>query len=99
MHLNRRNFLKAKGAVLSLPFLPSLLRASDTNANDSTPSKKLMLMYIPNGIVRRCFFPGEEEAELPAFIGGFNADKTKKERRLENVHHAFRSQPQGLLTV
>ena len=44
-----------------------------------------MLMYIPNGIVRRCFFPGEEEAELPAFIGGFNADKTKKERRLENV--------------
>lgn len=85
MHLNRRNFLKAKGAVLSLPFLPSLLRASDTNANDSTPSKKLMLMYIPNGIVRRCFFPGEEEAELPAFIGGFNADKTKKERRLENV--------------
>jgi len=42
-------------------------------------------MYIPNGIVRRCFFPGEEEAELPSFIGGFNADKTKKERRLENV--------------
>ena len=85
MHLNRRNFLKTKGAVLTLPFMPSLLHADEKVTNDATPSKKLMLMYIPNGIVRRCFFPGEEEAELPSFIGGFNADKTKKERRLENV--------------
>ncbi len=85
MHLNRRNFLKTKGAVLTLPFMPSLLHADEKVTNGATPSKKLMLMYIPNGIVRRCFFPGEEEAELPSFIGGFNADKTKKERRLENV--------------
>ena len=85
MHLNRRNFLKTKGAVLTLPFMPSLLHADEKATNDATPSKKLMLMYIPNGIVRRCFFPGEEEAELPDFIGGFDADKTKKERRLENV--------------
>ena len=85
MHLNRRNFLKTKGAVLTLPFMPSLLHADEKATNGATPSKKLMLMYIPNGIVRRCFFPGEEEAELPSFIGGFNADKTKKERRLENV--------------
>jgi hypothetical protein len=41
-------------------------------------------MYIPNGIVRRCFFPGEEESELPGFIGGFNADKTKTQRRVAN---------------
>ena len=85
MHLNRRNFLKTKGAVFILPFMPSLLHADEKATNGATPSKKLMLMYIPNGIVRRCFFPGEEEAELPGFIGGFNADKTKKERRLENV--------------
>ncbi len=85
MHLTRRNFLKTKGAVLTLPFMPSLLHADEKATNDATPSKKLMLMYIPNGIVRRCFFPGEEEAELPDFIGGFDADKTKKERRLENV--------------
>tara|TARA_B100000676_G_scaffold310586_1_gene377614 strand:+ start:1945 stop:3249 length:1305 start_codon:yes stop_codon:yes gene_type:complete len=65
--------------------MPSLLHADEKATNDATPSKKLMLMYIPNGIVRRCFFPGEEEAELPDFIGGFDADKTKKERRLENV--------------
>ena len=85
MHLTRRNFLKTKGAVLTLPFMPSLLHPDEKATNDATPSKKLMLMYIPNGIVRRCFFPGEEEAELPDFIGGFDADKTKKERRLENV--------------
>ena len=65
--------------------MPSLLHADEKVTNGATPSKILMRMYIPNGIVRRCFFPGEEEAELPSFIGGFNADKTKKERRLENV--------------
>lgn len=39
---------------------------------------------MPNGIVRRCFFPGEESAGLPDFIGGFNADKVKDERRLKS---------------
>jgi hypothetical protein len=42
-------------------------------------------MYIPNGIVRRCFFPGEENGTLPDFVGGFNADKTKEKLRVENV--------------
>ncbi|MCH8828413.1 MAG: DUF1552 domain-containing protein [Planctomycetes bacterium] len=41
-------------------------------------------MYVPNGVVRRCFFPGEEQAELPGFIGGFNADKTKNQRRFKH---------------
>ena len=48
------------------------------------PDKKLVIMYIPNGIVRRQFFPGENKAELPDFIGGFNADKTKEQRRFKN---------------
>jgi len=46
-------------------------------------------MYIPNGIVRRCFFPGEEQAKLPAFIGGFNADKTKQELRVNNISGSY----------
>jgi len=41
-------------------------------------------MYIPNGILRRYFFPGEEDAILPGFVGGFNADKIKDQRRLVN---------------
>jgi hypothetical protein len=31
--------------------------------------------------VRRCFFPGEENSALPDFIGSFDADRIKAERR------------------
>ncbi|MEC7566439.1 MAG: DUF1552 domain-containing protein [Planctomycetota bacterium] len=85
MEFNRRGFLKAHGAVMALPFLPSLARGMSPTIESASPSKKLLIMYIPNGIVRRCFFPGEEQGELPAFIGGFNADKTKQELRVENI--------------
>jgi len=83
MTLSRRNFLRVNGATLALPFLPSLAWA-DGVASTGKPSKKLAIVYLPNGIVRRCFFPGEEDAELPAFIGGFKADKTKNEQRFQN---------------
>ena len=85
MEFNRRDFLKAQGAVMMLPFLPSLARGVSPAIDSASPSKKLLIMYIPNGIVRRCFFPGEEQAELPAFIGGFNADKTKQDLRVKNI--------------
>ena len=81
MNLSRRRFLKVNGAVLTLPFMPSLASAKKEGTK---PSKKLVMMYIPNGIVRRGFFPGEEEATLPGFVGGFNADKTKNKVRKEN---------------
>ncbi len=81
MNLSRRKFLKVNGAVLTLPFMPSLASAKKEGTK---PSKKLVMMYIPNGIVRRGFFPGEEEATLPGFVGGFNADKTKNKVRKEN---------------
>lgn len=70
---------------MMLPFLPSLARGVSPAIESASPSKKLLIMYIPNGIVRRCFFPGEEQAELPAFIGGFNADKTKQDLRVTNI--------------
>ena len=82
MSLTRRNFLKVNGAVLTLPFMPSL--AGEIKKGEK-PAKKLAMMYIPNGIVRRGFFPGEEEATLPGFVGGFNADKTKNKVRKENT--------------
>jgi hypothetical protein len=85
MEFNRRDLLKAQGAVMMLPFLPSLARGVSPAIESASPSKKLLIMYIPNGIVRRCFFPGEEQAELPAFIGGFNADKTKQDLRVKNI--------------
>ena len=83
MAVSRRRFLKANGLVLSLPFLHSLSEASEVKAG-LKPSKKLVIIYVPNGLVRRCFFPGEEAGELPGFVGGFNADKTKNEKRVQN---------------
>lgn len=80
MGISRRAFLSANGAVLTLPFLEAF--ASPTLANK--PDKKLVIMYVPNGLVRRCFFPGEEDGELPGFVGGFNADKTKDQKRIKN---------------
>lgn len=85
MNLSRRTFLKANGAMLALPFLHSLAVGNDRAAIAANPSRKLVIMYIPNGIVRRCFFPGEENANLPDFIGGFDADKTKEQRRIANL--------------
>ncbi|MFP6694775.1 MAG: DUF1552 domain-containing protein, partial [Pirellulales bacterium] len=82
MNLSRRKFLIANGAALALPTLPSL--ADEPKGDTKKPSKKLVIMYVPNGIVRRCFFPGEEEATLPGFVGGFNADKTKNQKRIPN---------------
>lgn len=83
MKSSRRRFLQANGATVLLPFLPSLSRAGSARSV-TTPAKRLVIVYLPNGIVRRAFFPGEEAADLPDFIGGFNADKVKAERRLND---------------
>ena len=85
MDFNRRGFLKTQGSVLLLPLLPSLAHGFSRSYQADGPSKKLLIMYIPNGIVRRGFFPGEEQSELPKFVGGFNADKTKSDLRVKNV--------------
>ena len=81
MKISRRQFITTTGASVALPFLPSLARGK---ATDLLPNKKLVMMYIPNGILRRYFFPGEEDAILPGFVGGFNADKIKDQKRLVN---------------
>jgi hypothetical protein len=84
MMISRRKFLRAGGATMALPFLHSAPEAMAAASKGQKPDKKLVIMYIPNGIVRRCFFPGEEEATLPGFVGGFNADKTKDQKRQQN---------------
>ena len=81
MKLSRRQFISTSGATLALPCLPSLSRAAEKVL---LPNKKLVMMYIPNGILRRYFFPGEENAVLPGFQGGFNADKSKDKVRIQN---------------
>ena len=84
-NFSRRKFLKANGAAVALPFLHSMPGVFGAGSKVAKPSKKLAIMYIPNGIVRRCFFPGEEQGELPGFVGGFNADQTKNQKRKQNA--------------
>ncbi|HAW98960.1 MAG TPA: hypothetical protein DCX67_10545 [Opitutae bacterium] len=73
--LSRRRFLVGNGALLSLPFLPSLGKANQA----LRPAKRFVMMYLPNGLVRRCFIPGEEENTSP----GFNTVKKSEAFRRE----------------
>jgi len=83
---SRRNFLKAAGATVTLPFLDSFSRAVGASAPTVLkPARRLVMMYAPNGLVRRCFFPGEESGEIPGFVGGFESEKFKNEKRHRNV--------------
>ena len=84
---DRRTFLCGGGATMMLPFLPSLVGAD--SGETRRPAMKLVIMYLPNGIVRRCFFPGEEEGPIPGFVGGFNADKLLKDKRRRNSTGVF----------
>lgn len=73
--VSRRKFLAGSGGVaLSLPWLESL--GSRCYANEGgkapAPAKRLAFFYLPNGIMRRGFFPGESDRELPKFAGQNN---------------------------
>ena len=57
MNLSRRKFLRSQGALLTLPFMPSLASAKSLKAQKK-PDKKMVMFYVPNGINRRGFFPG-----------------------------------------
>lgn len=58
--ISRRTFLRGAGAALALPFLeqmlPSVARAQSATLN------RLVVFYIPNGMIMRQFTPKEEGA-------------------------------------
>jgi len=61
----RRTFLRgAAGATLALPWLESLAHA---NIAPAKPPRRLAVFYVPIGVVRRGFFPGEQDAAIPKF--------------------------------
>lgn len=63
-NVSRRSFLRgAAGATLALPWLESLSVAAD----QTRPPQRLAIFYVPIGVVRRGFFPGEADAEIPKF--------------------------------
>ena len=68
---SRRRFLTcAGGTVLGLPWLESLALAGGAKAGK--PAQRLAFFYLPNGITRRGFFPGEGDRPLPKFAGQNN---------------------------
>ncbi|MDZ4849866.1 MAG: DUF1552 domain-containing protein [Pirellulaceae bacterium] len=64
--LKRRAFLKGAGnAALALPGLESLTLAAPATG----PTQRLAIFYVPIGVVRSGFFPGESDVEIPGFNG------------------------------
>ena len=64
MRTSRRSFLRGMGgAVLALPWLESLGGA----AVNTVPALRAAWFYVPIGVVRRGFFPGEADAAIPQF--------------------------------
>ncbi len=62
---SRRSFLRGLGgSTLALPWLESIA------APASKPMQRFALFYVPIGVVRRGFFPGESEGIIPKFKGG-----------------------------
>ena len=73
--LSRRRFLAGAGGVaLSLPWLESFTTRCDAadGKQPSEPAQRLAFFYLPNGITRRGFFPGEGDRALPKFAGQNN---------------------------
>ena len=74
--VSRRRFLAGiGGAVLSLPWLESSVSQCNAEESDKAapaPAKRLAFYYLPNGITRRGFFPGEGDRPLPDFAGQNN---------------------------
>ncbi len=64
MNRSRRQFLRGiGGAALALPWLESLAAASDTVK--VAPALRMAHFYVPIGVVRRGFFPGEADHVIP----------------------------------
>jgi hypothetical protein len=64
MRTDRRTFLQgAAGATLALPWLESIGRGQPV----AKPATRLAIFYVPIGVVRRGFFPGEQDAAIPKF--------------------------------
>ena len=81
MH-TRRSFLRCStGATLSLPFLESVHGAT------AKPAQRLAIFYVPIGVVRRNFYPGEQALDPVNF--------TDKEG-LKVFREKFAKRPAGL---
>ncbi len=64
-NISRRTFISGTGgALLALPSLEALAVPA------TAPAQRIAFFYIPIGVVRRGFFPGEAGIGIPGFQGG-----------------------------
>ena len=71
--VTRRRFLTGiGGAVLSLPWLESFVSPCSAEESKAAPATRFAFYYLPNGITRRGFFPGEGDRPIPEFAGQKN---------------------------
>ena len=64
--LSRRSFLRGMGgAVLALPALEGI----SVRAAAAKPAQRIAFMYVPIGVVRRDFFPGEQDFKVAKYQG------------------------------
>lgn len=69
LQTSRRAFLRGiGGAVLALPWLESLGGAA---VAAKAPAQRIAWFYVPIGVVRRGFFPGEADTRVPEFSKKF----------------------------
>ena len=72
--MNRRSFLRGTaGTMLSLPWLESFAGTTFPKL----PPQRFAIFYVPIGVVRSSFFPGEEGEGPVKFIGGAQKLKPK----------------------
>lgn len=72
--ISRRTFLRgAAGTILTLPWMESLAAYAPLK----NPAQRFATFYVPIGVIRSSFFPGEEDAEPVKFKGGAQKLKPK----------------------
>jgi hypothetical protein len=70
---NRRQFMRtiqgAAGASLTLPLFESLAGTAVAKLpiKSAKPPVRMAIYYVPMGVIRRGFFPGESETKIPKF--------------------------------
>ena len=80
---SRRTLLKGfGGATLALPWLESLAASS----SDASPPLRMVQFYVPIGVVRRGFFPGEADHVIPkGNLGNVMASLGKQDPNFQDV--------------
>ena len=86
-HKSRRAFLQGLGgSALALPWLESLGLAATQK-----PARRAAFFYVPIGVVRRSFFPGEGDQITPKF--GSNKQSAFKTANLKVGIHPLELTP------